>query len=237
MKYTSLLLSKIRQEPVQILPLIIGLGLLFIIALSLLLGFKTGRELSHFGEGGLVTWVSGTQLLVISWLSYYLYKIRKKTTTDKTKNFNIWLILSFGFFFLFTDEIFMIHESLDKNFHMFFNIMETPLSDRIDDVIIAIYALIGIGIFYTFKNEVFLFRPLILYFGAGFEFGLLSIVFDLSLNGGGIFQYLFHKEVEIYMTAAGIILEESIKLFAEYFFILGMLEAIKMAQDLDKEIE
>jgi len=49
----------------------------------------TENKLCYFGEGGSVTWASGIQLFLLSWLSYYLYKIRKSKTADKIGEYRL----------------------------------------------------------------------------------------------------------------------------------------------------
>ena len=96
--------------------------------------------MKHFGEFHFVTWFSFAQLLFLSVLSAKIFDI---DVSGKTKHILrsagfIWAIIAFGFFFLALDEIFLIHEIIDVAIHTVFNIEETGLTDRIDDVLILI---------------------------------------------------------------------------------------------------
>ena len=65
----------------------------------------------------------------------------------------IWLLMAFGFFFLALDDAIKIHENIEKVVLKHFELAETAVSDRLDDVIIALYAAIGAGVLYICRSE------------------------------------------------------------------------------------
>ena len=48
----------------------------------------------------------------------------------------------------------MIHESIDNGIHYVLKLRETAITDRLDDIIIGIYGLGGIGILYYYRDEI-----------------------------------------------------------------------------------
>lgn len=59
----------------------------------------------------------------------------------------VWAIIASGFLFLAADEVLRIHENLDQLIHYVFGLKETNLTDRIDDLIVGMYGLVGIGVY------------------------------------------------------------------------------------------
>jgi len=126
------------------------------IIIAIALGIHEGRPLVHFGEHHLITWISVLQLLTISFLSYNIFQTRRRTLEhfNWRAPFILWAIISLGFFFLAMDDLFMIHESIDHRIHDIFNLKETTFTDRIDDMIVGVYGLIGISALYACREEI-----------------------------------------------------------------------------------
>ncbi len=104
----------------------------------------------YFKEGKAITWLSFVQLLATAALSWHIYTLRKNAPESKPQRHlhRLWLIIAAGFVFLAVDEIAGIHEGIDHLIHAFMNMEETGLTDRIDDVIVMAYGLVGIGVLY-----------------------------------------------------------------------------------------
>lgn len=97
----------------------------------------------------LITIVSAIQLLATSMITWKIYKTRSSQHPSYhhiTFSYFVWAIVAAGFLFLAIDEVVEIHEGIDKLIHKVFQIKETGLTDRIDDLIIGVYGLVGIGV-------------------------------------------------------------------------------------------
>lgn len=131
----------------------------------------------------------------------------------------IWALISLGFFFLALDEAFSIHERIDGLIHAVLAIDETAVTDRIDDLIVLLYGVVGAFLIYLHRGE---FRGLggfYKYLAVGFGFLFLQVAFDVLTNRGDILRYLGVS----HLFAEGKIAEELSKLLAEAAFLLGFL--------------
>ncbi|MBI5397571.1 MAG: hypothetical protein HZA91_19920 [Verrucomicrobia bacterium] len=145
---------------------------------------NTGDPSRYFGEGRYVTFVSCAQLLAIGALSFCIYWKRRGGSPSVFGAPLVWFLAACGFVFLAFDEVFEIHEAMDFFIHRAFQITETPFTDRIDDAIIALYGVIGLGVMVISRREVLqfrreMFRPI----AAGFAAMLVSVVCDTLSNG------------------------------------------------------
>ncbi len=96
----------------------------FMIVIALYLGITEGYILKYFGERRLITLLSCSQLLVISFLSFLIFVKRneKLTLNIYQSSHFVWLIMSCGFLFLALDDLFRIHEKTDKLIHQLLQI-------------------------------------------------------------------------------------------------------------------
>ena len=135
----------------------------FDLLLTIFLVLFTEDSRRYYKEGQLVTIYSGLKLLTTSLICWKIFKYKEGILSLKQlKNpIFIWLIISAGFLFLALDELALIHESIDKLIHHIFSMEETSLTDRIDDLIIFVYGLIGIYILYRYKDEILKYRFII----------------------------------------------------------------------------
>ncbi|WP_319548238.1 hypothetical protein [Desulfogranum marinum] len=123
-----------------------------------------------FTEDGFITKLSVFQLLVIGWLSYNIFRtqrIQRRSSLWRDSSF-VWLIIALGFLFLAVDELFLVHENIDYFIHDVFNMEETALTDRIDDFLVGLYGLAGIGVLFVFRDELKAYRETFVFFVIGF---------------------------------------------------------------------
>ncbi len=122
------------------------------IGLAIIIYKNTGYN--HFGEKGFITILSAVQLLVVSMLSYKIYQARGMMGRSSfwRDPSVVWAIIASGFLFLAADEVLRIHENLDKLIHYVFGLKETNLTDRIDDLIVGMYGLVGIGVLIAYRD-------------------------------------------------------------------------------------
>lgn len=194
-----------------------------VVALAIGLYILTGND--YFDEGGFVTVYSSLQLLTIAFI---VFKIHRCSPTKR--RFSIWKIIAAGFVFLAFDEAFKIHETIDGLIHVILSIQENAYTDRIDDYIIAVYAFIGLGFLYVYREEFLSYRSTLPYFVLGFVmlFGMVGL--DVLTNRNDILPIYFDAGVaetlHRYLTFG----EESLKIFAEASFLLGFSRILCMAQ-------
>ncbi len=176
----------------------------------------------HYREGTVGTHISILLLALIALVNFQVFLRRKHI---------IWLLISLGFAFLAFDEGFEIHEGLDKAFHRFFGIAQTSLTDRIDDILIGIYGLIGAGILYRFRAEILRHKVLLTYLIPGFALLAASVVFDAVTNDNALFLWAgipeaYVLDVKLPLRA----LEEVSKLMAEAVFLAGFVQVLRQVK-------
>ena len=191
------------------------------------IGFSDGEPLELFAEFHFLTWLSFVQLLFLSVLSAKLFDV---DVLGKTKHIlrsagSVWAIIAFGFFFLALDEIFLIHEIIDVGIHAVCNIEETGLTDRIDDILILIYGVIGISILYSHRIELQKYKVALPYLIYGLSLFFVMVALDVLTNRPDILAMIFadNNLVDTIKTWLSIV-EDSSKIFAEGFFILGLFK-------------
>jgi len=194
--------------------------------------FLTG--INPFSEGGVMTFVSAIQLLAISRITYKIAQARK---TAKTQSFwlgapLIWMLVCIGFAFLAMDEALYIHEQIDELIHHVLDMKETGLTDRIDDIIVGSYGLIGLAVLFAFKNEVKTCIKRFSFFIIGFALLFTMVGLDILTNRNDIFLMYFDEttaDTLMYWLSTA---EDGMKLFAEVFFIVGFYSALLKARSL-----
>ncbi len=158
------------------------------------------NPVEHFYEGRPGTYFSFFLLLFSAYYSYKVYKLRKKY---------IWLIFSIGFVYLGLDEIIAIHEKIDWLFHQIFRIKETKITDNLDNLVLVIYAVVGIILI---KRNIKELRQgyFLNFFLTGMALFLFMIIADIINSAGLLFPEIFEM------------VEELTKLLAESSFLLGI---------------
>ena len=128
------------------------------------------------------------------------------------------------------DEIFKAHENIDLAIHRILNIRETGVTDRLDDLIIASYGFIGIGVFWHFREEIKNFKSPGPLFITGFIFLFLMVGLDLFGNRNDILSMIISNEARSLTIRAWLgVFEDSNKLLAEVMFIGALFECSKIA--------
>ena len=158
---------------------------LIAIALAIVLGLVTaGKPSRYFGEGRFTTIISCGQLLAIAFLSGRLFLMRRPVAAPlgPVSAAWIWGLIAVGFAFLAADDAFEIHERLDRIIHEAFHTQETAWTDRLDDMIIAAYGVVGVSLLWLFREEILFFTPMRRPLGTGFLCLLASVVCDTISN-------------------------------------------------------
>lgn len=187
----------------------------------------------YYGEFQLVTFISFIKLLAISRVNWNIFK--SKGGTVRGINFNndyaLWLIISAGFLFLALDDLFLIHEGTDKLIHFILGMKETGLTDRIDDLIVVVYGVLGLLILYSYRHEIYRYRRSLSYIVFGFGFLFIRIVIDIITNRNDIIPLIISDEnVETYLNNFLAITEGATKLLAQSFFLAGFYYCLRKTE-------
>ena len=150
-----------------------------------------------YGEKSIVTDISTLQLALCSSVSSIiaLAIFCQKGSLTLYKGL-VWIAIAFGCAYLAMDDAFMYHERLDKMIHSLLSWEETSLSDRIDDIIVGIYGVIGIA-FIFLNRSCFSFSPRFIKY-AKLAFSLCILMVFCDSRGFGLVNnlrpILFHLE-------------------------------------------
>lgn len=204
------------------------------IAVALAIGLSRGHPGNQFGESKFITKFSALQLLAVGWLAFTIFKARRDPEASAIWRTNafLWALIACGFVFLAIDELLKLHERTDRWIHLLFNLRETALSDRIDDIIVGLYGLIGLGVLWYYRAEFKLFRPAIPYFAGGFILLFAMVTVDLLANAKDVIPALVEKE-QIKITLSWLTaLEESLKILGEAVFVLAFYRVFRQVKPL-----
>ncbi|TGG91417.1 MAG: hypothetical protein ERJ67_08020 [Aphanocapsa feldmannii 277cV] len=205
---------------------VLGLNALAV-ALAIALIGLTGHN--HFEEKGFVTIFSAVQLLILAGLAWRTFRWRSIADGSKgagggafwRRSSLLWLLAAVGFVFLAADELFQIHEGLDRLIHTVLDLRETAISDRLDDLIIGIYALVAVAVLVAYRAELRLCRarlPLLVW---GLVLLLVMVFLDVLTNRYDILTFVFGGRQALILGDGLARVEESLKLFAEALFVLA----------------
>jgi hypothetical protein len=175
------------------------------------------------------------QLLTISLLSYSIFQTRRRTLGDFNwrSPFIVWLIISLGFFFLAMDDLFKIHESIDHRIHDLFNLKQTALTDRFDDMIVGLYGLIGIIFLCACREEIKRYRQVFPFLIYGFVLLFIMVGLDIVSNRVDILEKVVSRDLVSPLHTYLSVAEDSVKIFAGSFFLVGFYGALQLSRRMD----
>ena len=126
-----------------------------------------------------------------------------------------------GFLFLAADDLFLIHEDMDRRIRFAFNLAETGLTDRIDDLLIGLYGVVGIGVLVAYREEWRPYRQARPLLSWGFVLLFLMVALDLLTNRDDILSLVFTAERAAVLRIWLSHIEDSLKIFAEALFLVA----------------
>ncbi|WP_144054412.1 hypothetical protein [Pleurocapsa sp. PCC 7319] len=188
----------------------------------------------HFQEGRFITIVSCIQLLIAASLSWKIYQLAKGSQLEKLSQSSLfWLIVSWGLFFLTLDDAIGIHEQIDFWLHDLFRIEETDITDLADDLIVGGYLLLFL-IYIVIKWQIIqIYKRSFIFFKIGFLLSLMMVVLDIVTNNEYFISMMIDNEIQARMLRKWLsALEDSVKIFAEGIFIVGIYQCWQIAQSL-----
>lgn len=140
---------------------------------------------------------------------------------DWRQPYFVWPLSTIGFVLLAIDEKFKGHENIDSAVHKLFGMRETALTDRIDDLIVGLYALAAAIVLFAYRSEVRRFAAGTRLFATGLVFLLAMVALDAYSNrGDGTF--VLWGVVPLQLMVA----EETLKLLSEGMFLAGFLNCL-----------
>lgn len=113
------------------------------------------KPTSMMDEGDMFTFLSALQLLAAGLVSLAVFRFRNRQSGPWRwrSSYTIWALMGVGFIFLAIDEISQFHENLDRWIHHGLGIAETLWTDMLDDLIVALYGLIGLAGIGYYRRE------------------------------------------------------------------------------------
>ncbi|MGI9240919.1 MAG: hypothetical protein ACR2RV_08960 [Verrucomicrobiales bacterium] len=204
---------------------------LLAIAAAVTIYVTTGEE--KLGEGSFLTHLSALQLLAVSWLSFQIFRIRNRGVAPvmTLKNARLlWGLIAAGFLFLFADELFKIHENIDELIHSIFKLEESGLTDRIDDLLVFGYALIGIGVIMKYRHEFVIMKGGLPYLILGFVLLFLMIICDVITNRDDLIRNFVDRDL-IKVTQTWLsFAEEGFKVLSGGLFVIAFYAGLESAK-------
>ena len=187
-----------------------------LICIAILTGSFQGNVTLLFGELQMITFLSTAQLLLIASFCALTFREIKTNTHDREAvgGSFVWLLFAIAFFVAAMDELFMIHENLDYAIHSLAGIVETAVSDRIDDFIIFFGAVLALCVLFLARRELKQFssvRPLVV---VAFVMSFSMIVLDAGTNRPDLFG---DGDLRTWMA----VLEDVLKIAAEAMFLIA----------------
>lgn len=207
-----LLPNPLPKWPFFLINVINILAIFIAIVAALLLGHYP----KHFmDEGQPLTFLSTAELLFISLLCGMIFARRKAQYPAKSfwrSPAFIWVLLSVGFVFVACDELFSIHEGLDRTIHYQLDLDRTDLTDRLDDLILVAYLAVFFLAVYWGRKELKCYRQLLPLFQSGIALTGAMIFFDaLShttdiITSPVLYEWLNALEDSLKLIAVGLLL-------------------------------
>ncbi|EYD72473.1 hypothetical protein [Limimaricola hongkongensis] len=205
------------------------IGVAALLGLAVGLGLLQGQLDRQFRESGIVTYGSVILLGLISWTSFAIGRIRRDRARPLWRDPRaVWTAIGAGFAFLALDDLAQVHENLDKLIHSLAGAEATALTDRLDDLIIALYGLAGLLVLWLCRAELKRFGRLLPWLGAGFAILALQVGLDVISNRDEWLDWLAVAEAARPLWRdAMTITEEAAKLFAEAAFLSGFVLTLR----------
>jgi hypothetical protein len=199
-----------------------------------------------FGEGMFVSVLSAMQIIAIACVSLWIFQMRAgegetrlprglagraDVAAASRAGYRLWLLASVGFLWLACDEALAIHEWIDHRIHHVLSLRESPWTDRLDDLIVLSYGVIGLSAMWRWRNELALFRRVRHLFIAAFALFFIMVGLDLLTNGYDVDISQLPQRARLEMLAGlSHVCEDTCKLMGESAFLAAFLAAAEVAR-------
>lgn len=226
--------SALRRPDSVLLLLVIALFL----AGSVLMGLARGAgAAAYLGEWTVATFASAAQmvgcalLLTITCVRRRQFNLRECERRGSRTSWALWALMAAGFLFLAADEVFEFHERFDLYVHSALSMVETPLSDRIDDGIVLLYGVIGLAVLSRGRSELCLLRAVWPVLRTAFFLLFAMVIFDLLTNRWFAPRGIDPESGAIKSLAQwGTVAEESLKLASGAMFVIAFAAVARAAK-------
>lgn len=186
------------------------------------------RMIDLTGEGGVLTWVSGLQLLAGAVLCW---RVGRAGAGTGARPF-IWALLAAGFLFLALDDVARLHEAADDFIHTAFGLHKTKWTDRIDDAIVAVYGLVGLALLYWRRADFRRFRSVAPLVVAGFALFSVMAVVDALTSRGNLLRLMTADRAAFEGLKSWLgLAEESLKVVSEAMFLGALAGCRQIARE------
>ena len=195
-----------------------------ILLIAVFYGISVGKPGAAFSEAGIVTYASGWQLYLCSFLCllngcFAISRCCKLLSKDSL----FWLVSMLGFMYLAFDEFFMYHESIDRYIHQVLALNETPLTDRLDDLLVGIYVgAAGLVVWGASRVRSFSAQAKRM-FSIGLLVAVVMVILDVMTNGPELMHWLFGVGLGDWLKTWLSVLEDALKLCIIITFVSGLL--------------
>jgi hypothetical protein len=210
------------------IPLLIFLLLFVGTALTVLLGEQPDWG---YKEGHMFTVLSCFLLMGIAVTALLVYRDRSAKRDFGQRIHEpafLWVLIAAGFFYLGLDDYLCFHERIGHAIQALVGI--TPLTERIDSVLIMFYGAIGLFALWYYRKEMGFFRAIWVGLAIGFVCMAISQVLDILCDDEVLFRRWFSviwwKPAFKWSSA----FEDAFKVMAEAYFLRAFLEARLLAR-------
>jgi hypothetical protein len=210
-----------------------------IVAFAIGQAFHLSRPIvMHFHENSWITRLSFVQLLaasVLAWMTFHL-RAGKFSLKNWRSPSTFWLIVAIGFAFLAIDEGFELHEIVQRAIFSAFDLKRNFFTVRINDLIMLLYGLAGVGVVWLYLPEIRRDRKVKNHLIFGFILLFIMIGVDTLGNKREIpfLASLFPTSTNTQLRWNLKVLEETITLYSEAFFLGGFYAAFQAARSTQK---
>jgi hypothetical protein len=192
---------------------------------------QLGSWLGWFRDADRLAIVSGlsqTNLLLVSILSLGIAFRRLRRHDDKARDWFVWLLISVGTLFLFADSALGVNEWIETKFERILGISDTRWTRRIDDGLIAIGGMIGIGAICYWRTAFSETRESALLFGTAVVLLSAMMLLDLTTDQLDLLMPDFGQTEFTKRTRGAIeLLEDTLMLIGEALLVIGTFIAFQ----------
>jgi hypothetical protein len=172
-------------------------------------------------------------LLVTASIVFRIFLVRRPLGTPALRSpARVWLFIALGFVYLALDEALDFHEGIDFGVHWLLGMAETGVTDRLDDMIVLVYGVVGLIIIFHHRDEFRRFGDERILLIGGFAFLVLMVAVDAASNrpdlleATGLDARAAHRVLRFMEF-----LEEFLKLPAECAFLLAFARIYERASE------
>lgn len=202
-------------------------GTLATAALAVMLG---ERPADQFDEGKLGTWASCLLLLAVAAVAFGTWRARRDALGSGFGPALLWLLIAGAFVYLALDDGFRWHEKIDRFVHRdVFDVPATAVTERLDDLLIGLFGLAGLGVLYWFRDELRRVPGLVAVLALAMALTFVQVGLDTA-NREDVYGWVAEREQRRLVRRWLPVAEETTKLVAEAVFLLALLRARRHAR-------